>query len=109
MPEGLPATQENFRQTTAPKNKVVAATGGAAVGSAIAVILTWILSSVLQGYNIDLPTQVTSAFTAIFTSVGTFVAGYYMPPGASEGVIIAPDGSAKSATKSTAPVAGASA
>jgi hypothetical protein len=96
MPDGT-----EMKQTATPKNKVVAATGGAAVGSAIAVILTWILSSFLKRYNIDLPNEVTTAFNAIFTSVGTFAAGYYVPPGTSEGVIIAADGSAKSATKSS--------
>ncbi len=99
-PPSQPLPAGSFSPTSAPKNKVIAATGGAAVGSALAVILTWILGLILGKLNITITNDVSSAFEVIFTSAATLAAGYYTPPGASEGVVVQPDGSVKSAIKS---------
>ena len=85
------------QQTSAPKSKVIAATGGAAIGSSISVILIWALTSGLSFFHIEVPSQVLDAFTAIFTTLTTFAAGYMMPPGANETNIVTGDGRVKSA------------
>jgi hypothetical protein len=94
---GAPAGE--FKSTASPKTKVIAATGGAAVGSAFSVVLIWILGSVLNKLGITLPDNVTAAFNTIFTTIVTLAAGYYTPPGASEGVVVNENGSVRSALK----------
>lgn len=97
MPENEPG--DGMTATSAPKNKVVAATGGAAIGSAIAVVITWILTSILEHFAVKIPVDVTTAISSIFTTLTAFLAGYYTPPGANEGVVTMPDGTVKSAVK----------
>ncbi len=94
---GAPASGP-MTATSMPKTKVVAATGGAAVGSALSVVVLWILQSALAQLHIEVPPSVLDAITAIFTAGSTFAAGYYVPPGADEGTVIA-DGKAKSAVR----------
>ncbi len=93
---------DDLTPTAAPKTKVIAATGGAAVGSAASVVLLWILKSVLHKFGIDPPEDVDAAFTSIFTTIATGLAGYYTPPGLNEGVVVDEDGKVKSALKSRA-------
>ena len=88
---------DEFQATASPKTKVIAATGGAAVGSAFSVILTWILAAALKKLDLALPDNVTAAFNTIFTTIVTLAAGYYTPPSASEGVIVDEKGSVRSA------------
>jgi hypothetical protein len=87
----------NLQPTNSPKNKVIAATGGAAIGSAVAVILTWIVTAAFTKVGISLPENVSNAFSVIFTTITTFLAGYYTPAGANEGVVTV-NGQVKSAT-----------
>jgi hypothetical protein len=93
-------TQLTFQQTSSPKNKVIAATGGAAVGSASSVILIWLLTSVLGEFQIKPPQGVLDAFNTIFTTLATLAAAYFTPPGANEGVVIDANGKVKSAISS---------
>ena len=79
MPE--PATP-NAQPTNAPTNKTLAATGGSAVGSAIATIALYLYDPQSQ-----LPATVQVAATTLVTAIVTFIAGYFTPPGASEGVV----------------------
>jgi hypothetical protein len=51
-----------FQATASPKTKVIAATGGAAVGSAFSVVLTWVLALALNKFGLTLPENVTAAF-----------------------------------------------
>lgn len=84
-----------LRSTAAPKTKVVAATGGAAIGSSVSLILLWIMQTVL---HISMPDNVHDAFNVIFTTVVTGLAGYYTPPGENEGVVVE-DGKVRSALR----------
>lgn len=90
---------DDLTVTSTPKNKVLAATGGAAFGGAISVVTIWVLKSLLSLKNITLPDDVESACTTIVTVLTTFIAGYQTPPGANEGVVVATDGSIKSAKR----------
>ena len=78
--------------TNTPKSKVLAATGGAAVGSAVAVVLIW----AIQKMGIEVPADVTEALGVILTAILTFVSGWSMPPGAGEVNITARDGTVTS-------------
>jgi hypothetical protein len=81
----LPSRVE--QQSLAPTNKAVAATGGTAVGGAIATIVIHVLNGITGG---DISADLASAIT---TLVGVIVAGgaaYYTPPGARDGVVIVP-------------------
>ena len=82
--------------TGTPKNKVVAAAAGAASGSALAVILTWLLALALKQGGVTLPDNVEAAFVAVFSTVATLLAGYFTPPGANEGSIVGSDGKVRS-------------
>ena len=75
--------------TSTPKNKVVAATGGAAVGAALAIILTW----AIQKAGVDVPANVADALSVVITAILTFLSGWSMPPGAGEVNLMARDGS----------------
>lgn len=85
-----------------PRQKVVAATGGSLGGGAIAVVLLWMLKGALEKAGIAMPDNVTEAVTVLITGFTTFLAGYFMPPGADEAVMRAPDGGLKSAITVTA-------
>lgn len=75
-------------QTTAPQRKVIAATGGAAVGSAVAVILTWVLGGVLAKLGLPFPDNIQSAFNTVFTTLSAFTFGYYTSPAMGEAVAL---------------------
>jgi hypothetical protein len=92
---------DEVKPSATPKTKVIAATGGAALGSAFSVVLTWILGLALKKIDLTLPDNVTEAFNTIFTTIVTFAAGYYTPPSASERVIVDEKGSVRSAVKMT--------
>ena len=74
--------------TSTPKKKVLAATGGAAVGSAAAVVLVW----TVQKAGLDVPANVADALNVVVTAILTFVAGWFTPPGAGEVNIPKPGG-----------------
>lgn len=78
--------------TSAPTNKAVAATGGSAIGAAVSTIVLYLLDP-----NGHLPQEVKVAITTLVTAIITLAAAYYTPPGASEAVVQAPDGSIKTA------------
>ena len=83
--------------TNTPKNKVLAATGGAAVGSAISVILIW----TIQKAGLEVPANVADALGVITTAILTFVSGWAVPPGAGEVNIAACDGTVASGVMPT--------
>src|SRR5205085_1359128 len=92
---------EQIAPTSAPRQKVVAATGGSAVGAALSVITFWALQGIFSKAQITIPGEVKDALTLLITTLFTYLAGYYTPPGASEAVVKADDGSMKSATRTT--------
>ena len=59
----------------------------------------YILASALNKFGLTLPDNVTEAFNTIFTTIVTLAAGYYTPPGASEGVVVDDTGRVRSALK----------
>jgi hypothetical protein len=95
----VPELNDDMKVTSTPKNKVVAATGGAAVGSAFAVIITWALNALSDSFQVELPADVSTSLSLIFTSIATFLAGYYTPPGANEGSVVSDDGRVKAAVQ----------
>jgi multisubunit Na+/H+ antiporter MnhB subunit len=80
MPE--PANP-NAQPTNAPTNKTLAATGGSAVGAAIATIILYLI----EKKSGKLPEAVTGAITILISAGVTFIAGYFTPHGANEGVV----------------------
>jgi hypothetical protein len=81
----------NVTASAAPTNKAVAATGGSAIGAAVATILLYLFDP-----HQSLPAGVSTAVTTLVTAVVTLAAAYFTPPGSNEAVIVTPDG-AKSA------------
>jgi hypothetical protein len=77
----------NAQPTNLPTNKTVAATGGSAVGAAVATILLYLIDP-----KSELPQAVQVAVTTLMTAIVTFIAGYWTPPGATEGVIRTAEG-----------------
>ena len=77
----------NALPTNAPTNKTLAATGGSAVGAAMATIILYFIDP-----NSQIPQPVQVAVTTLLTAVVTFIAGYMAPPGATEGVIRTAEG-----------------
>ncbi|KAB0677580.1 hypothetical protein [Aureimonas leprariae] len=71
----------------APTNKAIAATGGSAVGAAIATVILYLLDP-----NNQLPGAVTTAITTLVTAVVTLAAAYFTPPGSNEAIIMTQDG-----------------
>ena len=65
-----------------------AAAGGSGVASALAVLVIWGLRSA----GVTMPPDVEGALSTVLIAAITFLAGYFMPPGASETVIRATDG-----------------
>lgn len=57
-----------------PQPKVVAATSGAAVGTALAVVVCWIVEAVS---GVDIPSAVEGAAAVIFGTGVAFLGGYY--------------------------------
>lgn len=69
--------------TTAPTKKVVAATGGAAVGPALALLICWGANHFLHA---GIPDDVQDALAIVASALISFVAGYYTSPDANETV-----------------------
>lgn len=68
---------ENKSPSAAPVPKVLAATSGAGLGSAIGVVLPWVSQTF---FGIEMPVEVAIAFGGLFSIIGSFVAGYMTPP-----------------------------
>jgi hypothetical protein len=73
--------------TAAPVQKVIGAAAGSGVGGSLAVILIWAASSF---GHIVFPDYVALAITLLVSTIATFVAGYLVPPKASEIPVLAP-------------------
>lgn len=72
--ETFPAELETVDDPSkTPKPKVIAATGGAAVGGALALLTAWILGM----FGVDVPGEVQGAFTVLFSTALAFVGGYW--------------------------------
>jgi hypothetical protein len=82
----------NAQPTSVPTNKTLAATGGSAVGAALATILLYLIDP-----ESKLPQPVQVAVTTLMTAAITFIAGYFTPPGAREAVVQTADGRFKAA------------
>ena len=62
------------KNDTTPRPKVVAATVGAGVGSALATVLSW---AVEASAHIDIPAEVELAFGVVLTAGLAFIGGYF--------------------------------
>ncbi|MHB8285991.1 MAG: hypothetical protein ACYDD1_15120 [Caulobacteraceae bacterium] len=71
--------------TTAPTKKVVAATGGAAVGPALALLICWAANRFLPTAD-AIPQDVQDALAIVASVLVSFIAGYYTSPDANETV-----------------------
>jgi hypothetical protein len=80
--------------TAAPKQKVLAATGGTSVASAISVIVLWGFDSLGS-----LPDEVKGAVCTVVIAINTFLAGYYTSLGSFETNIVISDESVRSAMR----------
>lgn len=69
--------------SAAPTRKVVASSGGAAAGSAVADILIYVLEK-LTG---PLPENIESAVSLLVILTAGFAAGYFVPPSLDEHVV----------------------
>ena len=83
----------NAQPTTTPSNKTLAATGGSAVGAAVATIALFLIDP----KGTKLPPTVSGSVTVLTTAFVTFIAGYFTPPGAGEGIVKSASGQAVSA------------
>lgn len=81
------------RPTSAPTTKTLAATGGSAVGGAIAVVVLHVISRFTGVLDKDL----SDAITVIIGAAVTFLAGYYVPHGSGEGIVKDDTGAIRSA------------
>lgn len=84
-------------QTGIPRAKVMGATTGAAVGSALAVIAGWAIVSALESVGVTPPANVIAALGVVLTTIFTFAGGYYTPPGSDERVLTTAGGATVSA------------
>lgn len=73
--------------TAQPTPKVLGATGGSAVGTAIATLITWALNNYHVLSSQALPSEVLTSVTVIVTAIVTFLAGYYVRPSPTQTVI----------------------
>lgn len=80
--------------TSAPKQKVVAATAGAGFGSALSVILVYLVE---QTTHHDLPVEIKDALQIVIPTIVSFLAGYFTPPGKSEANAVTADNKVVSA------------
>jgi len=58
-----------------PHRKVVAATFGSGLGSALTIVALWVLST----FGVSVPPAVAAALAIIVTSVGAFSVGWITP------------------------------
>jgi len=70
-------TDANGVPTSAPQPKVVAATVGAGVGTALGVIGVWVVEA---SVGIDIPEGVELAVGVVLTAGLAFVGGYFKRP-----------------------------
>ena len=84
----VPATQ--VQPTYIPTNKTI----GATVGSAVGVIIVWLINEYLRTPQTPLPVGIEGAITVLVT----FALGYFVPHGARESILVTGDG-AKAAVK----------
>ena len=98
---GTNAAPTPARVTPTPRNKVVAASAGAAFGSAVGAIVAWLLQTLLTKAGLELPPEVKSAIAVVIATIVTMMAGYYTPPGANETAITGDDGKVRSALKAS--------
>jgi hypothetical protein len=75
------------RQSYVPTNKAVAATGGSAIGAAIATLIVYWIDP-----TNTLPGTISGAITTLVTATVTLVAAWVTPPGANEAVVNTADG-----------------
>lgn len=73
----MPEETQNRSPSAAPVPKVIGGTAGAGLGSAIGIILPWLVKT-MTGQ--EMPVEVAMGFGAILSIIGTFVAGYLTPP-----------------------------
>lgn len=73
---------QNAQPTNAPTNKTLAATGGSAIGAAIATIVLY-----LTGWDKALPPHVATAVTAVIAAAVAFISSYLTPHGPGEGIM----------------------
>lgn len=69
-------------QTAAPARKVVAASGGGAVGGAIAEVVVYVIER-----WVALPANVEAAITVVIIALVAFGAGYLVPPAPDDRVV----------------------
>jgi hypothetical protein len=74
-------------------NKVWAATGGSAIGRAVATLVVWYLDSNHILSPDALPTTVTSAISTLISTLAAIGSGYYVRPGREEVAVM--DGSGR--------------
>jgi hypothetical protein len=78
-------------QTYVPTNKTI----GSTVGSAVGVIVVWLINEYVRPLDSPLPVEIQGAITVLVT----FALGYLVPPGKREAVLVTANGAARSATK----------
>lgn len=79
MPGELLEVKEapNRSPSAAPQPKVIAGTAGAGLGSAIGLVLPWLVK---VAFGVEMPPEVAVGFAGILSVIGTFAAGYLTPP-----------------------------
>ena len=85
----MSGTADTLRiQPSGVVNKVWAATGGSAIGGAVATLVVWYLDT-NRILTLDaLPTTVTSAISTLISTLAAFGSGYYVRPGANEVAVL---------------------
>jgi hypothetical protein len=79
-----PAPAEGGRTTRQVVNKVWGATGGTAVGGAVATLVVWWLDANHVLTAGDLPETIKGAVATLVTTAFSFLGGYYTRPGSDE-------------------------
>jgi hypothetical protein len=67
----------NRSPSAAPVPKVIGSTAGAGLGGYIGAVMPWV---VYQIFGVEMPTGVVLGFVGIFSTIGSFVGGYFTPP-----------------------------
>jgi hypothetical protein len=73
--------------TAQPTPKVLGATGGSALGAAVATLINWALDNYHLPSSQTLPPNVLTSITVITTALFTFLSGYYTRPAPTQTVI----------------------